>query len=321
MRRLAWFAMSTILAFASHHTARAGDMPPLRVGTPAILNFTFLPLQVGQKEGFFSKYGLDVEVVPFQGGSRLNQGIIAGEIDLATTSGTDMIFTAKGVPDVAVAATAGPPLFLTVIVPYDSRAKGPDDLKGKKVAVTTDGSFTAWLMRRLAEERHWGNDAMMLVAVGASPQAYTAALKTHEVDAAVQSPALAFQLEEAKVGRMLFPASEIVHSFLSNAIFATDHALQERPGDVRHFIRGWFETIAFMRSHKAETVAISRSLNHYDEEVANKEYDTVMPMFLTKGNFDPAALEALQKSFVEMGVVKDAPNMSDLYTEAYLPGR
>ena len=76
------------------------------------------------------------------------------------------------------------------------------------------------------------------------------------------------------VGRMLFPASEIVHTFLGNAIFATDRALQERPDHVRHFIRGWFETIAYMRSHKAETVAISRSISHYDEEVANREYDT-----------------------------------------------
>jgi NitT/TauT family transport system substrate-binding protein len=320
MRRLAWLAISTILLFAGHPAANA-DMPKLRVGTPAVVNFTFLPLHVGQQEGFFSKYGVDVEIVPFQGGSRLQQGMTAGEIDLATTSGTDMAFTAKGVPDIAVAATAGPPLFLTVIVPYDSPAKGPDDLKGKRVAVTTDGSFTAWLMRRLAKEKHWGDNAMTLVSVGANPQAYVAALKTHEVDAVVQSPALAFELEESKTGRMLFSASEIVHAFLSNAIFASDGVLRERPDDVRHFIRGWFETIAFMRSHKAETVAISRSLNHYDDEVANKEYDTVMPMFLTRGNFDPAALKALQLSFVEMGIAKDAPNMSSLYTEAYLPGR
>ena len=316
-----WLVLSAILIGGGLPAAQAADMPPLRVGTPAILNFTFLPLEVGQRQGFFAKYGLDVEVIPFQGGSRLNQGIIAGEVDLATSSGTDMIFTAKGVPDIAVAATAGPPLFLTVIVPYDSDAKGPNDLKGKKVAVTTDGSFTAWLMRRLAEEKGWGKDAITLVAVGASPQAYTAVLKTRDVDAAVQSPALAFQLEEAGVGRMLFSASAIVHTFLGNAIFATDRALQERPDDVRHFIRGWFETIAYMRTHKAETVAISRSLNHYDEEVATKEYDTVMPMFLAKGNFDPAALKELQRSFVEMGIVKDPPDMARLYTEAYLPGR
>ena len=53
MRQLAWLAISASLALASPHAAKAADMPPLRVGTPAILNFTFLPLQVGQQKGFF----------------------------------------------------------------------------------------------------------------------------------------------------------------------------------------------------------------------------------------------------------------------------
>jgi NitT/TauT family transport system substrate-binding protein len=204
-------------------------------------------------------------------------------------------------------------------VPYDSPMKGPGDLKGKKVAVTTEASFTAWLMRRLMEERHWGTDGMTLVAIGASPQAYVAALQTGQVDAAVQSPALAFELEESKRGRMLFSAAEIVHAFLANAIFATDRTLKDHPDEVRRFIKGWFDTVAFMRAHKAETVAISRALNHYDQAVADKEYDTVMPMFLTKGTFDPAALKELEKSFLEMGLLAAPPDLSKLYTEAYLP--
>jgi ABC-type nitrate/sulfonate/bicarbonate transport system substrate-binding protein len=299
--------------------SHAAELAKLRVGTPALVNFTFLPLHVGQQKGFFAQQGLEIEIIGFQGGSRMNQGIVAGDVDMAISSATDMAFTLKGVPDIAVAATAGPPLFLTVIVPYNSTARGPDDLKGKKIAVTTDGSFTAWLMRRLMEEKHWGANGMTLVAVGASPAAYVAALKTHEVDAAVQAPALAFKLEEAREGRMLFPASEIVHAFIANAIFATDRTLHDHPDEVRRFIKGWFDTITFMRSHKAETVEIERSLANYDAEVADREYDTVMPMFLTKGVFDPTALKALQKSFVEMGLVQTPPDMSKLCTEAYLP--
>jgi ABC-type nitrate/sulfonate/bicarbonate transport system substrate-binding protein len=160
---------------------------------------------------------------------------------------------------------------------------------------------------------------MTLVAVGADPSAYAAALKTHAVDAAVQSPALGFQLEEQKSGRVLFPASAIVKDFLANAIFATQRTLAERPDAVRRFVKGWFATIAFMRSHKAETVAISQSLNHYDAAVAEKEYDTVMPMFLTNGHFDPAAMKALQESLAEMGLLAGASDLSKLYTEAYLP--
>ena len=135
----------------------------------------------------------------------------------------------------------------------------------------------------------------------------------------MQAPALAFELEEQKIGRPLFPASAIVRDFLSNAIFATQQALRDRPDDVRRFIKAWFETVAFMRNHKAETVAISRAVNHYDAAVADKEYDTVMPMFLSDGHFDPAALKVLQASFVDMGVFKEPPDMTKLYTEDYLP--
>jgi NitT/TauT family transport system substrate-binding protein len=319
---MAWPAVSAAIGVtiglwaASPHAA---GLTALHVGTPAQVNFTFLPLHVGEEKGVFARYGLDVAIVAFGGGPPLNQAFVTGDIDLAITSGTDMVFTAKGVPDLAVAATAGPPLYLDVIVPYSSPLKGPGDLKGQRIAVSTGASFSAWLMRRLMEEKHWDPNSMTLVSVGGNPQAYVAALKTGEVDAAVQSPALAFQLEERHEGRLLFPASEIVHAFMANAIFASDSMLKEHPDEVRRFIRGWFDTIAFMRGHKGETVAIERALTHYDEEVASKEYDTVMPMFLAKGTFDPAALAALAQSFVEMGLVAVPPDMSKLYSEAYLP--
>lgn len=320
MKRRVGLALGVALAAAALGAGRGeAAEAKLRVGTPAQVNFTFLPLTVGQQQGFFAQQGLDVEIVSFQGGSRLAQGVEAGDVDVAVTSGTDMAFSAKGVPDIAVAATAGPPLYLTVMVPYDSPAKGPDDLKGKKVAVTTEGSFTAWLMHRLIQQKHWAESDMTLVAVGASPAGTASALKTHQVDAAVQAPALAFELQEQKVARPLFPASAIVEDFLSNAIFATQKALADRPDDVRRFIKAWFESVAFMRSHKAETVAISRALNHYDADIAEREYDTVMPMFLADGRFDPAALKVLQASFVDMGLFKDPPDMAKLYTEAYLP--
>lgn len=321
MRRLASLLFSGVLAVMSAGAAPAfaAHLAKVRVGTPALVNFTFLPLTVGRREGFFAKQGLNVQIIGFQGGTRLNQGIIAGDVDLATTSGSNLAYLAKGVPAKAVAATAGPPLFLCTIVPYHSSIKGPDGLKGKKVAVTTSGSFTAWLMRRLEQEKHWGPNSITLVAIGASPNAFIAALKTHEVDAAVEAPALAFRLEEAKVGRMLFPASEILPTFLSNAIFATDHMIKAHPSEVRRFIKAWFETIHFMRTHKARTVAISRSLNHYDATVATKEYDTVMPMFRSNGRFNKHALAVVQEALVAIGHLKKAPDLSKYYTERFLP--
>ena len=44
-----------------------------------------------------------------------------------------------------------------------------------------------------------------------------------------------------------------------------------------------------------------------------------MPVFNKTGRFDAKALDVLARSFVEMGALAEKPDMSKLYTEAFLP--
>ncbi len=292
----------------------------LHVGAPAANVFDFLPLRVGMQKGFFAKYGLEIEAIDFQGGAKLQQAMIAGSIDMAVSGGTDIAFIAKGAPELAVAAMSGPPLGLGVIVPYDSPAKTADDLKGMKVGVTTVGSLTEWLVRRLMQQKGWGPNDVTVVPAGSIP-AETAALATGHIDAMVAGVGLGFQLELSKRGRLLFPFSDIVHEFLNGAIFASSQIIHDNPDAVRRFLKGWFENIAFMRANKAEAAEIVRTFTKFDPEVESRQYDLVMPMFSTTGKFEPGALTTLQESFVEMGVFATKPDLSKLYTEKFLPGR
>jgi ABC-type nitrate/sulfonate/bicarbonate transport system substrate-binding protein len=43
---------------------------------------------------------------------------------------------------------------------------------------------------------------------------------------------------------------------LIHVIYATDKDIGSKPNDLHNFLKGWFETIAYMRSHQAETVRI-----------------------------------------------------------------
>ena len=56
-----------------------------------------------------------------------------------------------------------------------------------------------------------------------------------------------------------------------------------------------------------------------DDDINGKTYDELMPMFSDDGRFDPKALDTLAKSFVELKVLPAEPDMSKLYTEAFLP--
>ena len=74
-----------------------------------------------------------------------------------------------------------------------------------------------------------------------------------------------------------------------------------------------------MRRNKAETVAIAKEVMGTDEPTTGGIYDELMPMFSDTGRFDAKALAVLSKSFVEMKTLPTEPDMSRLYTEAFLP--
>jgi NitT/TauT family transport system substrate-binding protein len=311
--------LAAVLIFSA--TARAGFADTLRVGNPAARNYLFLPFVVAQQKGVFAKYGLEVEQVDFQGGAKLQQAMVAGAIDVTVSGTTDMAFIAKGAPERAVAAEVGAPVNFGLITTYDSPIKTVDGLKGRTVGVTSLGSLTQWLVRRLMQQKHWAPGDITFATTGGDPASQTAALTTGQVDAIMAASALGLQLELSKRGRLLFTASDIAPDFVSAAIFASDKLIADNPDAVRRFLKAWFETVAFMRANKTETNEIAISFTQFSPEVARSEYDLVMPTFSSDGKFDKPSLAMIQESFVEMGLLDAKPDMTKLYTEAFLPGR
>jgi ABC-type nitrate/sulfonate/bicarbonate transport system substrate-binding protein len=317
---LGWFTRAMVAA--SFFVAAAGSAiaaEKLRVGDPSVQAFSFVPLDIGLKYGIFQKYGIDFERISVSGSAKLHQAMTAGAFDIAVGAGSDLAFLVKGAPEIAVAAMAGPPLLFGFDVPYDFPGHGADDLKGKRFGISTVGSLTQWLVLRLAKNEGWSRDDVPMITVGAEVPNQTALLLTHQVDVLVSSAALGFQLEEDKRGRMLFPASDVVHDFMLHAIFASNDLVKSHPDQIRNFLKGWFETIAFMRSHKAETVDAERARTHFSEEVEDREYDLVMPMFSLDGKFSASALSTLEDSFVELNILPTKPDLTRYYTEDYLP--
>jgi ABC-type nitrate/sulfonate/bicarbonate transport system substrate-binding protein len=117
---------------------------------------------------------------------------------------------------------------------------------------------------------------------------------------------------------VLLRFGELVKDFHIHVIFATDKAIAGKPEALRGFLKGWFQTIAFMRKNRNETVEIAKDVMGTDAQTTNAIYDELMPMF-SDSRFDPNALAVLRKSFVEMKTLPEEPDMSKLYTEAFLP--
>jgi len=261
-----------------------------------------------------------LDISGFAGATRLHQGLAADQIDIALGSGPDMVFIAKGSPAKAVAKMAGAPLSLAIGVRPDGGITSVADLKGKTVAVSTLGSLTYWLSRQIAVREGWGPDGIKTAELG-TEAAQVSALKTKQVDGITVALDAIYVLEDKGEAKLLVKFGERVKDFMMHAIYATNKIQEKNPDAVRRFLAAWFETIQYMRTHKAETLKTYIQLSKVPEFAASKNYDGAIDMFTTEGYFDQTSLKVLAASYVELKQLDSEPDMTKLYTEAFLPPR
>jgi ABC-type nitrate/sulfonate/bicarbonate transport system substrate-binding protein len=306
-------AAAVVLAVAHPATAET-----LKVGKPTPTAYSFALLEVGIQKGMFKKYGVEIETVTLAGGAKVHQAMIANSIDIGLGSGPDWGFIAKGAPEKGVGQMAGPLLNIAITTRADGSIKSVADLKGKSIGVTTAGSLTDWCAQEFARRQGWGSTGLNIVSLG-SPQGMVSALMAKNVDAMSISVETSLDLESKGQGKILVNFGDTIKTFITHVIFATDDVMSKRPEELRGFLKGWYETIAFTRGNKAETIRITREITKATEELASKIYDIQTPMFPTDGHFDREALKVVKQSLIDMGQVDKLPADDVLFTEKFLP--
>jgi NitT/TauT family transport system substrate-binding protein len=291
----------------------------LRVGRAIANSWSFIPLDVGMAAGIFARHGLAIESVSFTGSARLQQGMAAKSIDIGLSSGPELAMVAKGAPVIAVGAIVLSPR-MTITVKASGPIRRPQDLRGKRIGVSTSASLTEWLTRELSRREGWGRDGVQAVALG-SDAAQIAAMKTDQIDGLVLDVATALRLESAGEGRIVLYFGDIIKDFIQNAAYARRELVAANPDIVRHFLAGWYDTIAYMSTHKDESIRIALPIVDLPPDLAARGYEQWMEAYSRDGKFDPVALGLLAKSFVEMGLLPAEPDMKGLYTEEFLPPR
>jgi ABC-type nitrate/sulfonate/bicarbonate transport system substrate-binding protein len=296
----------------------AGAVEKLRVGKAVAFAWTFTPLDVGMQTGIFARHGLEIEASAFNGDARLQQGLTSDSIDIGIGSGPGMAFMVKGVPAKAVGAMAGVPRNMAVMVGYNSPARTVDDLKGKKLGVTTVGSLTDWIGKRINALKGWGASGITTVPIGGMPPA-RAAIKTGEIDGYIGALEIGYSLEEAKEWRVITSATPFVEHFITHVFFVREDVIAKRPQAVKAFLQGWQDTIAFMKANKAKAVEITSKVVNISPEVGARAFDEQIGIFNEDLSFDPRAVEMLKQSFIEMGLLKEIPDDKAMFTTQFLP--
>ena len=309
-------AATLAATFAMAGPAFAADK--IRVGKAVQVSFPMSVLELGVDRGFFAKRDIELEITSFTGDAKLQQAFAADSIDIGTGSGPAMAFEIKGAPTIAIAAFAGPPGTICVATNKDSPLKTTHDLKGKTLAISTTGSLTEWLVKRLSVHEGWGPEGIKTVALGAGA-AMNGALFTHQVDAMMTGTENAYIAADKGQVRVIAGAEEFVPDFVTHVIFARKDLVQAKPDAVDRFLKGFFASVRYAKTHKAETAAFMAPLLNESEKVFNQIYDHEASILLDDGRFDPKAIAIIKASFIDMGILDKKPADEELFTTQFVP--
>lgn len=318
MRAIAVVATAALVCLLVPNPSTSQELTVIRVGRPDGTSLTTLPVLLGDKLGIWKSVGLDMQQSALRGDAQVQQALAAGSVDAAMASGPGIGFLTKGVPAKVIAQLVNAPAYYGLIVPANSTIKSMADLRGKKVAVSTVGSLTAWLTTQIATKEGWPQDAITIVPLGDS-KGEEAGAESGAVDAFVTGSDTGYDMDVHGKGHVVMTFETLVQHFPTNLLYARTDFIAAHPDVVKRFLTGWFKCIAYMRAHKAETVKFAADAQGLAEEAEAKSYDKIMPVMSTNGTLDPAGFDRLAQSLVDVGVTKTKIDLKQYWYPNFLP--
>jgi NitT/TauT family transport system substrate-binding protein len=265
--------------FVFLHSASAQDKPLKKIiwGVTSLSASQWIPW-IAKDAKIYQKYGLDTELVLLRGSGQSAQAIIGNSIlaapcTIATVmsadlSGADLVTVAHTVPGVQSKLLVRPEI------------KRPQDLKGKRLAVSGFGSLGDFLERYIIRKYGLepGRDVVML-SIGTQPERIQA-LVTGAVDAADLSFPADVQAER-KGYKVLWDAKQEV-SYPSMSVVLRRKSITDDRDTVMRMVKAHVEAIHFLKANKeASTKILSKYLKTNDRELLDGSYEIYKNDFIS----------------------------------------
>src|SRR6516165_1419931 len=275
-------AIAAVAAAVAVSFQPAYALDTIRVGKSVPIAWTFTPLDIGVDTGIWEKHGLKLDITSFGGDAKVQQALAANGVDFALGSGPGMGFAAKGVPAKAVAAFAGQPDNISIVI----------------------GANAPY------------ND-IIAVPLGSFETNY-AAFKTGQVDGIMLATETSMMLVEKKEAKIIANMGAFAPKFHTHVIYARDELIDKNPDLIKRFLAGWFETIAWIKANKDKSVEISARVLKLDKDVVSRAYDIEIAMMQDNGRFDPEAIKVIKSSLVDMHILEQEPTDAQMFTTKFV---
>jgi NitT/TauT family transport system substrate-binding protein len=265
--------------------------------------------EIGERQGFFKKHGLALEVLYSRGSRETLAAVTTGATDIGTSVGTLGALGAfgKGAP---IRLIGGSMIGVSEFwyVPVNSPIKSLKQAAGKTVAHSATGSASNLMVLAL-QELH--GIKVRPVATG-NPAATFAQVMSGQVDVGYSVPPFAIaELEQGKI-RIIARGSDIpaLAKQTVRFIVANADALGRRPDAFRRYMQGYRDTVEWMFSPDPQALAAYSAWAGVPEGVARRTRDD----FMRRENMLPDQLSRLDAVMADAVTYKFIPAPLDAET-------
>lgn len=277
-RKCTYTFVMVILAITLADVGFAQNKPlkKIRVGVSAVSMGNII-LYIMKEARLYEKYGLDAEVITMNGSGISSKALISGGIDIAPIATPTVIFSNLAGADMTILAHTLPGVVHALMVRPE--IKRVEDLKGKKVAVSSFGSLTDFLVRYIAKKKGLNPERdVTLITTGGDPDRIVA-LSTGAVEgAALSHPAygraqkLGYSMLWDSAKEMNYPWIEIT---TRRAIVKSEREM------IMNYMKAHLEGIAlFKKDREFGKKVIKKTLRVDEEYLLNESYEIFSKAFI-----------------------------------------
>jgi len=248
----------------------------IRVGVPSVSMGNII-IFVTKEARLYEKYGLDAEVITMNGSGIASKALISGNIEISPIATPTVINANLAGSDMAILAHTMPGVIHALMVKPE--IKRVEELKGKKIAVSSLGSLTDFLVRYIARKKGLNPDRdLTLIQTGGDAERIVA-LKSGVVDGAAMSHPGYGRAQRLGFSMLWDSAKEVNYPWME--ITTRKATVRSDREMILSYMKAHLEGIAiFKKDREFGRKVIKKTLRIDDDELINESYEIFSKAFL-----------------------------------------
>lgn len=312
----AFMILSMFLASCAGVQSQAEVKAPLRVGW--ILWPGFYPLVIAEQKGFFEEQGVEVELLFYETATEetaaLASGMVDGGIVLLNDALLDSIAQNAKVVLITDNSDGGDQIVATADI------TSAESILHKNIGAKR-GTFGEFFVREMLDQK--GIQPSEVNFVNVQPESVAAAMPDFISLGHTYEPFTSDAL--AKGYKVIFSSADTPGLIVDTIAFRRN-IIDERPEDVKAFVRAWFEAVQYWKDHPEESNALIAASTGQPVEAISLEGVKLFDLAANLNAFKPGTdttsvyytARKASRFLVDSGLVAEPADINDVLDDSFL---